>query len=95
MFLDFLQQYPFILAFILGLIPALVWLWFWLKEDIHPEPAKMITLSFIGGMVAVLFVLPFHPGGNPASPPARSKATTPSGLQRTESSAISTDRSGG
>lgn len=60
MFLDFLQQYPFILAFILGLIPSLIWMWFWLKEDIHPEPAKMITLSFIGGMVAVLFVLPFQ-----------------------------------
>ena len=60
MILNFLQNYPFILAFILGLIPALVWMWFWLKEDIHPEPAKMITLSFIGGMVAVLFVLPFQ-----------------------------------
>lgn len=60
MFLDFIQQYPFILSFIVGLVPALVWLWFWLKEDIHPEPAKMVTLSFIGGMIAVLFVLPFQ-----------------------------------
>jgi RsiW-degrading membrane proteinase PrsW (M82 family) len=42
------------------LVPALVWLWFWLKEDIHHEPAKMLTLSFIGGMLAVLFVLPFQ-----------------------------------
>ncbi len=58
--LDFLQDYPFILAFILGLLPALIWLWFWLKEDTHPEPAKMITLSFLGGMVAVLFVLPLQ-----------------------------------
>jgi RsiW-degrading membrane proteinase PrsW (M82 family) len=56
----FLQQYPFILAFILGLIPALIWLWFWLKEDIHPEPAKMITLSFIGGIAAVLITLPLQ-----------------------------------
>lgn len=48
------------MAFILGLIPALIWLWFWLKEDIHPEPAKMITLSFLGGMAAVLFVLPLQ-----------------------------------
>ena len=60
MFLTFLQQYPFILAFILGLLPALVWLWFWLKEDTHPEPAKMITLSFLGGMFAVLLVLPLQ-----------------------------------
>lgn len=60
MFIDFLQQYPFILAFILGLIPALVWLWFWLKEDIHHEPAKMITLSFLGGMLSVFLVLPIQ-----------------------------------
>lgn len=60
MFLTFLEKYPFILAFLLGLIPALVWMWFWLKEDSHPEPAKMITLSFLGGMLAVLFVLPLQ-----------------------------------
>ncbi|HEY4505445.1 MAG TPA: PrsW family glutamic-type intramembrane protease [Candidatus Paceibacterota bacterium] len=60
MILDFLQNYPFILAFILGLIPALIWLWFWLKEDIHHEPARMITLSFLGGMAAVLVALPLE-----------------------------------
>lgn len=60
MILQFIQQYPFILAFILGLIPALVWLWFWLKEDTHPEPAKMVTLAFIGGMLAVPVVLYFQ-----------------------------------
>jgi RsiW-degrading membrane proteinase PrsW (M82 family) len=69
MFLQFLEQYPFILAFILGLFPALVWLWFWLKEDIHHEPARMVTLSFLGGIASVFVVLPlqklvydFHPG---------------------------------
>ncbi len=60
MFLTFIQEYPFFLAFLLGLIPALVWLWFWLKEDIHPEPAKMLTLSFLGGMLAVALVLPIQ-----------------------------------
>lgn len=60
MFLIFLQQYPFLIAFILGLIPALIWLWFWLKEDRHPEPAKMITLAFLGGMLSVLAVLPLQ-----------------------------------
>lgn len=58
--LDFIKEYPFILAFVIGLIPALIWLWFWLKEDKHPEPMKMITLSFFGGILAVLFVLPFQ-----------------------------------
>lgn len=60
MFLNFLQQYPFVLAFLLGLIPALVWLWFWLKEDIHPEPAKILALAFAGGMITVLFALPLQ-----------------------------------
>ncbi len=60
MIVEYIQNYPFILAFILGLIPALIWLWFWLKEDVHPEPAKMITLSFIGGIFAVLCVLPLQ-----------------------------------
>ncbi len=55
-----LKDYPIVLAFLSGLLPALIWLWFWLKEDEHPEPAKMITLSFLGGMLAVLFVLPLQ-----------------------------------
>lgn len=58
--LSFIQTYPFLLAPILGIIPALLWLWFWLKEDRHPEPHKMITLSFIGGMAAVILVLPLQ-----------------------------------
>ncbi len=60
MFLSLIQQYPFIIAFLCGLVPALVWLFFWIKEDTHPEPPKMITLSFVGGMVAVLLVIPFQ-----------------------------------
>lgn len=56
----FIKQYPFILSFFVGLIPALVWLWFWLKEDAHPEPVKNLTLSFLGGMLAVLLVLPLQ-----------------------------------
>jgi RsiW-degrading membrane proteinase PrsW (M82 family) len=60
MTIAFIQKYPFILAFILGLAPALVWLWFWLKEDVHPESPKMLTLSFLGGMFAVLCVLPLQ-----------------------------------
>jgi len=54
----FVEKYPFILAFLLGIIPALIWLWFWLKEDKHPEPVRMLTLSFLGGMLAVILVLP-------------------------------------
>jgi len=56
----FIKQYPFILSFLMGLIPALIWLWFWLKEDRHPESAKNLTLSFLGGMLAVIAVLPLQ-----------------------------------
>src|SRR3989339_889437 len=48
-----------ILAFFGGIIPSLVWLWFWLKEDEeHPEPAGLLTIVFIMGMAAVVVVLP-------------------------------------
>jgi RsiW-degrading membrane proteinase PrsW (M82 family) len=43
-----------------GIIPALIWLWFWLKEDIHHEPNKFIIFSFLCGMLAVLISLPLQ-----------------------------------
>ncbi|OHA15215.1 MAG: hypothetical protein A3G52_01250 [Candidatus Taylorbacteria bacterium RIFCSPLOWO2_12_FULL_43_20] len=43
-----------------GVIPALIWLWFWLKEDPHPEPRRLLVLSFLAGMLAVAFVIPFQ-----------------------------------
>ncbi|MGM0628802.1 MAG: PrsW family intramembrane metalloprotease [Patescibacteria group bacterium] len=48
------------LAALGGVIPALVWLWFWLREDRHPEPWQYITLVFIMGIVAVPVVIPFQ-----------------------------------
>ncbi len=49
------------LSFLGGVLPALLWLWFWLKEDrLHPEPRGLLTLSFFAGMVAVLFALPIE-----------------------------------
>jgi len=36
-----------------GFLPALLWLWFWLKEDrLHPEPRGALVLVFLGGMFA-------------------------------------------
>jgi len=44
-----------------GLLPALLWLWFWLKEDSRcPEPRLLIVLTFIAGMIAVPIVLPLE-----------------------------------
>jgi RsiW-degrading membrane proteinase PrsW (M82 family) len=42
-------------AFLGGFLPALLWLWFWLKEDrLHPEPRSALTLTFFGGIIAAL-----------------------------------------
>ncbi len=42
-------------ALIGGILPALLWLWFWLKEDrLHPEPRGALILTFFGGMCAAL-----------------------------------------
>ncbi len=48
-------------AFIGGIIPSLIWLWFWMKEDRkRPEPKGLIAVIFIMGMLAVVFVLPIE-----------------------------------
>ncbi len=52
---------PQILFFALagGILPALLWLWFWLQEDsLHPEPRGMLIETFIAGMIMVPLVLP-------------------------------------
>ena len=42
-------------ALLSGVLPALLWLWFWIKEDnLHPEPKKLIFLAFIMGAISVL-----------------------------------------
>jgi len=42
-----------------GVLPALLWLWFWLREDrLNPEPRGIIIMSFFAGMAAVMFALP-------------------------------------
>lgn len=44
-----------------GIIPALFWLWFWLREDkSQPEPYKLIAVAFIGGMLVVPLALPLQ-----------------------------------
>jgi len=48
-------------AFLGGLLPALLWLWFWLKEDKkRPEPRGLIVFAFAAGMIAVPLVLPLE-----------------------------------
>ncbi|MEX2013936.1 MAG: PrsW family glutamic-type intramembrane protease [Parcubacteria group bacterium] len=50
-----------IYALLGGILPALVWLAFWLREDYkHPEPRGLILRTFLFGMAAVVLVLPFQ-----------------------------------
>lgn len=43
-----------IFALLGGVVPAVVWLSFWLREDDeHPEPNRYLILSFVYGMLAV------------------------------------------
>jgi len=63
-----LFQEQVLLALIGGLIPALIWLFFWLREDdcknqdnvaymCEPEPKPMLLLTFITGMLMVPLAL--------------------------------------
>ncbi|TSC60896.1 MAG: hypothetical protein G01um1014107_203 [Parcubacteria group bacterium Gr01-1014_107] len=50
-----------LLAMLGGILPSLIWLWFWLKEDKkRPEPRLRLALTFVTGMVTGFLVLPFQ-----------------------------------
>jgi len=49
------------LALLGGIIPSLLWLWFWLKqEEKKKEPKGVLAMVFIMGMIAVILVLPIQ-----------------------------------
>ena len=49
------------IAFLGGVLPALIWLLFWLMEDrCDPEPKRYIVFAFVAGMCAVPLVLPLE-----------------------------------
>ena len=59
--LEILQKDPKILLYAIlgGLIPALFWLWFWLKNEDReePEPFGLISISFILGALMVIVAI--------------------------------------
>lgn len=56
-----MESTVFATAFLVSLIPALFWLWFWLREDRkNPEPYLLILVSFIAGMAVVPLALPLQ-----------------------------------
>lgn len=55
------NPHALLLAVVFGMIPSLLWLFFWLREDReHPEPRGLLFFTFAAGMLAVLFVLPLE-----------------------------------
>lgn len=49
-------SYIFITLF-LAFLPPVLWLWFWLREDAHPEPRREILIVFLAGMGAVILAV--------------------------------------
>lgn len=48
----------FFYAFLGGIIPSMLWLFFWTREKKdNPEPARVITIAFIGGVAGVFISL--------------------------------------
>ncbi len=43
-----------------GIIPALIWLEFWLREETHHEPRGLILGCFFAGMLSVIFAIPLE-----------------------------------
>jgi RsiW-degrading membrane proteinase PrsW (M82 family) len=52
-----MQASTFIYALLAGLLPSLIWLWFWIREDVHPEPRKAIIAAFFAGVGAVIVAI--------------------------------------
>jgi RsiW-degrading membrane proteinase PrsW (M82 family) len=51
----------FFYALLGGLLPALLWMWFWMHESYsHNEPKNIIALTFVAGMACVFLVYPFQ-----------------------------------
>jgi protease PrsW len=61
MLLDSSTFQTLVYACIGGLLPALVWLYFLLKEDYrHPEPRAVLVMAFVAGMIAVPLAIPLE-----------------------------------
>lgn len=49
-----MEYYRFILYIIFGILPSAIWLLYYLRKDLHPEPQKMILkVFFYGALVSI------------------------------------------
>ncbi len=46
-----------VIAIVLGLLPGFAWLVFYLTEDPHPEPKRLVTLTFFAGIAFGFFAI--------------------------------------
>jgi RsiW-degrading membrane proteinase PrsW (M82 family) len=46
-----------VFSIFLALIPGFAWLVFYLKEDTHPEPKRLVALAFLAGIIAGIFAI--------------------------------------
>lgn len=49
--------FPIIISVVGACIPSIAWLFFFLREDEHPEPKRLLLLTFGAGAFVSLFVL--------------------------------------
>jgi len=49
-----MEYYRLILYVLFGVLPSLVWLFYYLRKDLHPEPKKMILKVFLYGMIITI-----------------------------------------
>ncbi len=47
----------FLFYIILGLTPSIVWLLFYLRKDVHPEPKKQVIRIFLWGIIIAFVVI--------------------------------------
>jgi len=48
------MDYTMIIYIVFGILPSLVWLFYYLRKDLHPEPRRMIIKIFLWGALMTL-----------------------------------------
>lgn len=55
-----------VLSLVFGLLPGFAWLIFYMSEDPHPEPKRLIVLTFFAGIAFGFFTIVIEQGFNGA-----------------------------